>query len=354
MTSLRVMPVFSLAPRAVLRRGPEKPVKNEFEWGVRYPLAAGPWDFEAEEEWFKDASPENRGQAKALWKIGLPHVAKRLGACQQFGRRHKCPNCGCERKESWRCKVRTCLGCAEANHDRLFDKYLGLNSLIPSEWHCRPGWGWKILDFAFRSNRDGSMPTNEELREGAQVMHRVIKRVIGIVARKKKKPWIRKQWGYIRCTEFGFDGNNYHAHGAFFGPWIPQALLSRLFAEETNGKSFVVWVATAEGRTPQEAYRSALAHALKYTKKLPASTPEGLARLEKSLQGTRVVQTMGIFYNAKLPEPFSGSPRCPGCRTEMIAISAWVPIGRLVGIPELREKSFGEVVASGHRARDWE
>lgn len=273
-----------------------------------------------------DGSGENQEQAELLWASGLHSKAQGLALCHRLARRCECLNPRCRKafKQVFRCGLRSCRFCATENFDRLFSKYLHLDELIPAELKCRPGWGWKIVDFAFRHS--GVMPTAEEVRRANRVVGRVLERALSGV----------RGWGAIRCGEFGFDNTNYHLHCTYFGPYVPQERLSRLFLEETDGQSFKVWIQEAS-----RGFRSALAHALKYTQKLPASTASGLALLELALHKTRRVQTMGSFYNAKLPTEKAGSLCCDACGEFVAEVSGWVSIAELGDLPELvRPRAF--------------
>jgi hypothetical protein len=158
----------------------------------------------------------------------------------------------------------------------------------------------------------------------------------GIRGAKKDIPAryeLRFGFDLLRVTEFGFDSVNAHFHCAYFGPrldyWkrkdsghlVCGGALVEIFKQESAApvdrkhpsrgglgeQSYTVFFEEAK-----RGFRSVLAHALKYTKKIPTSTPEGYARLESALQGTRRVALLGMHYGVPLkPEP--RSTKCPSC-----------------------------------------
>jgi hypothetical protein len=287
-----------------------------------------------------DGRGKNQAQAKKLADLGLVRKAQRLAWCERLARCGHCQSCGREFKKTFDCGLRFCQNCARKNFDRLFAKYVHLDSAIPEELKCRPGYGWHILDFSFRHY--GRYPTRPELKRAGQVICAVVGKAVNmelrrqgkvakIVVQTKRGPRLRKPFGYLRVGEFGFDNTNYHIHGAYFGPALSEAMLRKLFYKETKHQSHRVVFKTATN-----GFESVLAHALKYTEKLAASTPQALAELEFTFEGTRRVQTMGIFYDVKLPEDASCSPQCP-CGGSIEFVSGWEPAEGLAHLPELEK-----------------
>lgn len=172
--------------------------------------------------------------------------------------------------------------------------------------------------------------------------------------------WVlRFGWEFLRVTEFGFDNVNAHFHGAYFGPrldyrydeWalkhrhklICSGRLVDIFREESRRpisegglgvESYTVFFEPAK-----KGFRSVLAHALKYTKKIPRSTPEGLAELEKILEGTRRVAVFGAHYGVPIGEPDRADPRCPRCDSPVGAVSGLglVPLDQVADFPDVIE-----------------
>jgi hypothetical protein len=157
---------------------------------------------------------------------------------------------------------------------------------------------------------------------------------------------LRPGWIVVRCGEFGFDHTNHHYHGCAFMPWVPIKLLSKLFKQESRKllgvESHRVLVEHAKKTSKDPTgFRGALAHTLKYTAKLPASNPEGLARLEAALDGTRVVELMGVLRGVELPKPEKGSLRCPNCKSKtaiLFLVERFVSISAVAHLPDVPEE----------------
>lgn len=183
-------------------------------------------------------------------------------------------------------------------------------------------------------------------------------------AKKKIAAAWKLRFGYelLRITEFGFDNVNAHFHCAYFGPrldyWknkesgrlVCGGRLVEIFKEESRRP-------VGEGGLGEESYtvfyererhgfRSVLAHALKYTEKIPASTPEGLAQLEKVLEGTRRVALLGAHYGVPL-KPKPRDPKCPSCGAVMGRVEGLglVPLSEISDLPDVVEEGSGQDVS---------
>jgi len=212
---------------------------------------------------------------------------------------------------------------------------------------------------------------------------------------------------HIPVSEFGFDGTNYHFHGAYFGPYLPNdatcrkcksqvkrscrtcgslvkrneqarrgwkcpkcgpvdrndrgklgwyctscgtvdeivdGRLTQIFKEESKKllgvESRGVWIERAKG-----GFRAALAHALKYTAKPPASTPAGRAAYEKALVGVRRYAVRGLLQGVPIVEEKRDAPRCPECRKTIRKIPGIgiVPLSEIETVPFLRDEPEAQV-----------
>jgi ribosomal protein L37AE/L43A len=145
------------------------------------------------------------------------------------------------------------------------------------------------------------------------------------------------EFGYSRET--GSPNFNYHFHICFFGPFLDQERLVEIFRKESQKaldvESRGVWIGRAK-----RGYRSALAHALKYTAKLPATRPEGLAQYEKVLVGVRRYAVRGFLQGVPLEVEKRGLPKCPECKTTLKRIAGLgvVPLSEIGDIPFLPEE----------------
>jgi len=283
-----------------------------------------------------DGQGENQEQARCLERLGHPRKAQELAFCGRLAREMQCDLCHKKSKRIFFCGLRFCPRCARKQFDAIFAKYACIDSYIPAEVKCRPSWGWKTVAFAFRHHR--VLPTPAEIRQMAKTVRRVMEKALRgfknrVPVKTKKGIVWKKEWIIIRVSEVAFDNVNLHFHLCVFGPWIPQKRLSGLFKEATGGDSYRVTIEEARD------FKSALAHALKYTEKLPASTPEMLARLEAAFHGTRRVQTAGLIYGMELPKFEPCTPQCE-CGGFIKAVSGWVPAELLAELPELNSSAF--------------
>jgi predicted RNA-binding Zn-ribbon protein involved in translation (DUF1610 family) len=184
---------------------------------------------------------------------------------------------------------------------------------------------------------------------------------------------------HISVSEFAFDNTNYHFHTCFFGPYLPNdpsckqcgslvrkneeddscwdcpkcgvifevvdGRLTQIFREESRKalgvESRGVWIGTAK-----RGYRSVLAHALKYTAKMPGSTPERLAEYEKVLMGVRRYAVRGFLQGVALEDNRRGEPDCPECKTPLRRIPnlGLVPLSEVEDIPFLPEEKSNHSV----------
>jgi predicted nucleic acid-binding Zn-ribbon protein len=150
---------------------------------------------------------------------------------------------------------------------------------------------------------------------------------------------------HVAVSEFGYSketggpNSNYHFHTCFFGPYMAQEQLVEIFREESQkalgAESRGVWIETAK-----KGYRSVLAHALKYTAKMPASTSQGLAAYEKVLVGVRRYAVRGFLQGVWFEEEKRDKPKCPECREPLqrIAGLSLVPLSEVADISFLPEE----------------
>ena len=199
--------------------------------------------------------------------------------------------------------------------------------------------GWTVFSIA-----EHSAPDNAARKHGER-------------GAKKRIPahWkLRFGFELIRVREFGFDNVNAHFHCAYFGPRLDY------WKEKDNGRLIcggrLVEIFKQETRRPVEegglgeesytvffeeahrGFRSVLAHALKYTAKLPSSTPEGLAQLEHAVQGTRRVALLGAHYGVPLKSK-PRDPHCPTCNSAMGRVMGLglVPLLEIEDLPDVIE-----------------
>ena len=203
--------------------------------------------------------------------------------------------------------------------------------------------GWQAVEFSAHEGPDNAA------------------RKRGIKGAKKKIPTSWKlRFGYelIRVTEFGFDNVNAHFHSAFFGPSLDYGFDEKLLKQsrrlvcwgrlvdifkEESLKVFGEESYTVFFQKARQGFESVLAHALKYTKKIPSSTPEGLARLEHVLQGTRRVALLGAHYGIPLKskprDPICPTPNC-GAAVKRVPGLGLVPLSEVADLPDVKDCGY--------------
>jgi hypothetical protein len=143
------------------------------------------------------------------------------------------------------------------------------------------------------------------------------------VAKQFGLPFSRQLTGYLYCCEFGFENSNLHCHGLLLSPYIEQAWLSEQWREIRADGSFRVVIEEAW------SFDAALRHALDYTGKFAAPSPERAFALELAFAGCRRVDGLGWFFN-RLPNEDEDSCdlRCPcgdrECFVKLDEQSGWL------------------------------
>ena len=192
--------------------------------------------------------------------------------------------------------------------------------------------GWTVVYFP-----EHVAPDNEARKHGTRGAKKTI-----------PATWeLRFGYELVRVREFGFDNVNAHFHCAYFGPrldyWknrdgghlVCGGRLVEIFKEETyralGEESYTVFYEKS-----RRGFRSVLSHALKYTEKIPASTPEKLAELEHVVQGTRRVALLGAHYGVPLKSKLR-DPKCPACGSVMGRLNGvgLVPLAEIEDLPNV-------------------
>jgi hypothetical protein len=237
----------------------------------------------------------------------LPQLLDYLAASipvLKYGKRFDGSLCG--KPQAYRpytCKLRYCPTCGPAAHQRLLKKYLPLGGWVEDFIRIHPGYRLCILDVTAVKPLE-SMPSPD----------------------------------YVE--RFNEDVKHLHCHGLLLVPgFIPIEEISKWWSEIRQDGSYRVVIAIAK------SFETGLRHALEYTGKYAASSPENAARLEAAFFGRRRVHGLGLFFN-RLPDEEKDdpvSPPCPCARLGCVLVErndlGWVPIGelRLRGLRPLEE-----------------
>ncbi len=146
--------------------------------------------------------------------------------------------------------------------------------------------------------------------------------------------------GYLYVDEFGYKNNNLHCHGLLLSPYIPQQLISKWWSEIRDDGSYRAIIAVAS------SFEAGLRHALEYTGKYVADTPERAFQLELALHGCKRVQTLALFFN-RVSDDIEDERPVPcccgvaGCVLVPRHDLGWLPVAHFErqGIAELEDRS---------------
>jgi hypothetical protein len=121
-------------------------------------------------------------------------------------------------------------------------------------------------------------------------------------------------WGALWCDEVGFGNTNLHAHVLFYGPYIDQRELARVWNKISGHQ--VVWISEAHGDGSR-----ALLYMLKYVSKPPTFDAKQVGLLEVAFHKVRRVHTLGVFYSLAgrdTDAEFSEWKCCPHCGANIV------------------------------------
>ena len=228
------------------------------------------------------------------------------------------------------CDLRFCSFCAPRAYMRLANKH------APVLEHVRkhPIKGYRLREITLTSLNTGILT-----KELVDAFNGYVKKTLHKLMKGKNG------WGALSVDEVGFNNFNLHAHILFYGPYIEQDDLKRVWQEISGFE--VVWIKEAD-----EDGREALSYMLKYVGKPPADDPAVLAQLEAAFHRARRVFAYKFFYNFK-PEKEVDQPEdraCPVCGAPLTIIRELRPLSilRAEGLPILEsarhEKGKGEWV----------
>lgn len=255
--------------------------------------------------------PERQAKhARLLLEQGLIGKARRQAWCNLIARRRDCFSGNPEHRfyTPCLCGNRYCPACGPKSFRGLFTKHSGLRPLVEELLKHKPGdHRPRVLAKLDITKRNvGEMPCAEEVRRFNENVKRLRDKII------EHLEISRRDCGILYCDEFGSGNTNLHAHGVYVGPWIPQRILSRMWAEICGDGSFIVSIKRAK------SFEAALSHALKYPSKFFNAEPARLVELEVAFNHVRRVHALGAFYNPTIErEPGEEGPceagHCPIC-----------------------------------------
>jgi hypothetical protein len=121
---------------------------------------------------------------------------------------------------------------------------------------------------------------------------------------------------------------------------VVEGRLTQIFMEESKKmfgvESRGVWIEKGD-------YQSVLGHALKYTSKSPAETPDGRAEYEQVLEGVRRYAVRGFLQGVQLQAQRRGQLQCP-CKNDLKPVRGLgiVPLSEVEDIPFVAKERESE------------
>ena len=149
--------------------------------------------------------------------------------------------------------------------------------------------------------------------------------VVELFNRLLPTDWRKKQ-GFIVCAEFGETGMKLHFHILYFGQYIMQSTLSRVWREVSPDGSYITFIREALQDYPDA--KTAIRETLKYSVKFWKTHKDGtvqyipaelMVKLHTLLAGTRRVRSYGVLYD--IPEEEASDYCCEECGSKMIRIN---------------------------------
>jgi len=228
----------------------------------------GDLDDVAEEDWRSEV-------ADVMVAHGLAPKANRFLQCSRYAYLYQCKGvCQHQLFSPIYCDLRFCPRCARRQFARLLKKYVPILRSVCA----RKKLGFRPREITFTSANLGAL-TSSQIR----TFNWAVKATLRKLMRKVHG------WGAIWCDEVGFDNTNLHAHILFYGPYIDQGDLARVWNQVSGHQ--VVWIAEAHGDGSR-----ALLYMLKYVLKPPSRDAKRVGQLEVAFHKTRRIHSLGIFY----------------------------------------------------------
>lgn len=219
------------------------------------------------------------------------------------------------------CDNKLCPSCAGRESRRLVNHYAPrIQQIMQKNW--RPGWALRHVvlttDISIRNGEmsdkiDTLYPLVEQAFRDSLTPRRP-----GETARAWRERWRTKKRtiGLLAAFEFGENGRKLHFHVDYYGPFIPQPVLSAAWQNLTDYP--VVWISLHENKPVADLLQESLKYITKFVVKGRAIPPFEAARIYQVCQGRRRLRSYGLFYN--MPEPPADDEPggiCPVCQSEL-------------------------------------
>ncbi len=212
------------------------------------------------------------------------------------------------------CDFRICPDCASKHTARLMKRYIpAIEKLLGTH----PEYRLRTLTLT-RSIQLDDAGFKETAQDGFDLIQKAMLKVVG-------KNWNKEGAGMLANWEVGANGHKLHYHMIYFGPWVSQKELSKVWKTLTGG-DFVVWVKEVNIRDGD--WQGAVSEVLKYATKFYKDdkitgerkflSPELTVKLFVALKRTRRIRSWGSLYNID-----EGEERmfvCEDCGAKMVSI----------------------------------
>lgn len=222
------------------------------------------------------------------------------------------------------CDERICPYCAARLAARLLEHYAAPIEKIISD-HPRSGYRLRhlVLTTDIHPMDAGVEVRYDQVRDAIEPTIRdcICPQKDGETAREWRERWREKKrtLGWLENDEFGEEGQKLHFHIAYYGPFIPQAVLSKLWNTHTGYS--IVYITNRQDAPIRDVLKETLKYVTKFAVDGQAAKPNLVAQVFHILHGRRRVRSKGLFYNIPpTPEEEEEHGLCPECQKELEVI----------------------------------
>lgn len=229
------------------------------------------------------------------------------------------------------CQLRTCPDCAHRETARLLARYM---PTFESYLEIPHKSGWKFRSVVFTC---GVSLMAGDIQQQIEHLYAALRKVFEKALNLRNEGAVSiSDVGLVIGHEFGPNGLKLHFHIIYYGPFLPQLLLSHLWQRFTGW--YVVSISRIGKTERVKDVQDALAEVTKYTTKFWKRLKSGqivfvdpaiVPILHKALHGTRRVRAWGLFYDI---DDELEQACCPDCGSPLALLSrlewdAWSQTG---------------------------
>jgi len=242
-----------------------------------------------------------------LHEAGFDKDAEAFERCGKEVLHIACRACGEPKDVPMSCNLRICPECSRRFAARMADQ-------IADVWHSIPKSGfWLLKKITLTVKTDGDL--QKAWDEGWKAIPKLWRKHLKVCDDSGAV-----LSGMVVSAEFGPKNGNVHFHVLFYGPYIPQADLSKWWYELTG--SYVVDIRRAV--QPGQNVMDAIQEAVKYPTKFYELPPELLVQVHGVMKGSRRIRTYGVFYGEIRIKPVVVCVKCGNDTWKVLAHrTAW-------------------------------